>query len=38
MADAKVNEIPAVEAPPMSEALRDELSRLTSTDRSAVIM
>ncbi len=26
------------EEPPMSEALRDELSRMTSTDRSAVIM
>jgi flagellar motor switch protein FliG len=31
------NSVP-VEEPPMSEGLRDELSRMTSTDRSAVIM
>ena len=38
MADAKPKEAVVVEPAPMSEALRDEMSRMTSTDRSAVIM
>ena len=38
MADAKLKEAVVVEPAPMSEALRDEMSRMTSTDRSAVIM
>jgi flagellar motor switch protein FliG len=38
MANAQAKDASATEAPPMSEMLRDEMSRMTSTDRSAVIM
>jgi flagellar motor switch protein FliG len=38
MAEPQENPTPAAEPVPMSEELRDELNRLTSTDRSAVIM
>ena len=38
MADNAAKKVVPADAPPMSEALRDELSRMTSTDRSAVIM
>jgi flagellar motor switch protein FliG len=38
MAEPQENQTPAAESAPMSEELRDELNRLTSTDRSAVIM
>ena len=38
MADNAAKNVVPADAPPMSEALRDELSRMTSTDRSAVIM
>lgn len=38
MPDPQVKDAPATDAMPMSDALRDEMSRMTSTDRSAVIM
>ena len=38
MAENQAKKSVPVEEPPMSEALRYELSRMTSTDRSAVIM
>ena len=38
MAENQAKQSVPIEEPPMSEALRDELSRMTSTDRSAVIM
>ena len=38
MAEPQIKDAVTAEPVPMSEELRDELSRLTSTDRSAVIM
>jgi len=38
MPDPQVKDAPGTDAIPMSDALRDEMSRMTSTDRSAVIM
>ena len=38
MAEPQIKDAVTAEPVPMSEELRDEMSRLTSTDRSAVIM